>query len=215
MTPTEILTAARRKYNAVGDSFYADEELLDLLYEACQELAVEAKVIEQTYTTDSVADQQEYAYPTRAIQIKRVTYDGRKLHPINFREDDALTLNNSDSDDTGIPLYYAIWNETLILRPIPAEDNIEIKVYAYAEPAEIDTSSTLEVPTRYHMDCVNFIVSELCAKDENATMAKYYRDRWDRAVSKAKRFGQKMRRGDSFASVIDEESMPGTLLGGA
>ena len=43
MTPTEIMTRARTRYNAVGDKFFSDAELLDGIYEASMELAIETE----------------------------------------------------------------------------------------------------------------------------------------------------------------------------
>lgn len=51
MTPTQILTSARNKYNAVGDSFWSDDELLGILYDACVEMTDDADMIERTYST--------------------------------------------------------------------------------------------------------------------------------------------------------------------
>jgi hypothetical protein len=213
MTPTAIETLARQKYNAVGDTYFSASELMGYMWEASMVLAREAYAIERTYTTDSVADQQEYSYPTYALAIKRVTYDGQKLAQITFREDDALTFNQSDTTATGTPQYFAIWNNTLILRPIPSTADLEIKIYAYAEPQEIDDTSTLEVPTRYHLDIVNFVVCQMFLKDQNTAMADRYQAKWDKAVVDAKRFQAKRKRADGFAVVQDEESLSITLLG--
>lgn len=212
MTPTEVETAARAKYNATGDTFYSSDEILGLMYEASLQMAVEALVIERTFTTTTVASQQEYDYPGNAITIKRVTYNGNKLAPISFREDDSLTLNNATTTSSGSPQFYAIWNETFILRPIPDAAQT-LKVYAFVEPQAITTTSTLEIPSRYHRDLVNFIVAEMAAKDNNMSKAQYYMGLWAAAMNRAKREMRKRLRGDSPAHVMEEESQLTTILG--
>lgn len=213
MTITQIETAARNKYNAVGDSNWSSAEIWDLIYQACLELAIECYVIEKSFTATTVDGTQEYAFPTYAIAIKRVTYDGGKLEPISFREDDALTMNNQALTSKGTPQYYAVWNQTIILRPLPDAAKT-LKVYAYVEPQLIAAATaTIEVPTRCQMRLVDFIVSDMAAKDQNFQMAKYYSDRWEAYKIKEKVFTRKRLRADGFAAVKDEESLPVTLLG--
>lgn len=212
MTPTQILTAARNKYNAVGDSFYSDDELLHLIYEGSVILATEAKCIERVFSTSTVASQQEYTYPTSLIEIKRITYNGEKLKPVNFREDDSLTLGNAATTSTGTPQYYSIWNETIYLRPIPSAVGT-LKIFGCVEPQIPGINSTLEVPSMLHIHLVNYVVSEMCDKDENDRFAQKYMEKFLAGVTSAKRWSQKKKRGDAFAVVQDEESLSETILG--
>lgn len=205
MTPTQILTSARNRYNAIGDSFWGEDELLGLLYDACLDMTRECFLIERTYSTSTVASQQEYAYPTDTITIKRITYNGAKLVPMNMREDDQVTGLNQATTSTGTPAFYFIWNETISLRPIPSEVGT-LKIYSYNEPAVILISSTLEIPTQFHMDTVNYIVSEMSSKDMNFRKAEYYSKKWEIAKMNAKRFARKQKRGDAMAHVMTEES---------
>ena len=77
MTPSEVETAARRQYNATGDTFFSSEELAQLMYFGQMELAREVFCIEQTYSASTVSGTQGYAYPSQVIGIKRITVDGR------------------------------------------------------------------------------------------------------------------------------------------
>lgn len=206
MTVTQIITAARNRYNAVSDSFWSDSELIQELYDACLDMARESLVIERTYSTSAVASQQDYAYPGDTIAIKRVTYNGKKLRPISFREDDSITGLNQSTTATGTPQYYAIWNETLSLRPIPSGTDT-IKVWSYNEPAALTATSTLEIPTQFHMDLVNYILAQMGAKDSNFTAAQFYSLKWSAAKLAAKRWSARKKRSDGFAAVQDEDAM--------
>lgn len=200
MTPTQILTSARNKYNAVGDSFWSDDELLGILYDACVEMTDDADMIERTYSTSTVASQQEYSYPLDTTKIKRITFNGRKLYPIDFRIDDDITGYNQSTSSTGTPAYYFIWNDTISLRPIPSDVGT-LKIYAYNEPAELTITSVLEIPTQFHKDLIYFIVSEMTAKDKQFDHAQYYLNKWEKAKLRAKAFMRKKRRGDGPAYV--------------
>lgn len=213
MTPTQILTSARNKYNAISDSFFSDDELLLYLYDGCTELNQEALLIERTYTTTSVASQQEYDYPGDAIAIKRITYGGRKLKPISFREDDSITGLNQTTVATATPQYYYIWNETIALRPIPSGTGDEIKIWVFKEPAEILISSVIEIPTQFHKDLVKYLTMEMATKDKQFNHADRYEAKWEKAKVAAKRWAKRKNRGDSFAVVQDEDMMVEGYLG--
>lgn len=213
MTPTQIETNARNMYNAIGDSFFSQDEILTLMYNACIELTRESLLIERTYSTTSVASQQEYAFPSDTIALKRVTYNGKKLKPITLREDDSITGLNQSTTATATPQYYFLWNNTISLRPIPAASGDTIKIYSYNEPATIVVSSVLEIPTQFHMDLVYYIVSEMAAKDSNFTAAQYYQTKWEKSRLAAKRWAKKKNRGDSFSVVQDEDMMVEGYLG--
>lgn len=212
MTPSEIETAARRQYNAVGDSAFAQAEIFDLIYQAQLELAMDVKVIHQTHSVTTTTGTQGYTFPTNTIAIKRVTYNGSKLHPISMREDDALTLNNSATTAQGSPQYYYQWGDQVYLRPIP--DAAEtLKFYTYDQPSVVTANTTLETPSRYHMGIVNYVVSEMFAKDLNLPMSRHYLEKWNQTKQQAKVFERKRQTGDSFKAVVDEESLPTTILG--
>lgn len=212
MTVSEIIEAARREYNAVGDTNWSDSELCVLIYQACMMLATEAKVIRRIHTTTTTAAQREYAIPTNTISIKRVEYNGQKLHPLNFREDDVLTLGNASTTNSGTPQHYAQWDETIFLRPIPAEAQT-LKIFSFMEPQAVTTSSTLEVPTRCHPHLKDFLLERMYSKDKDFSSAKYFGDKWEKYVTKEKQFTKRMLRGDAFPTVQDEELLTQSLLG--
>jgi hypothetical protein len=182
------------------------------MWDACLDLTRECNVIERVYTTATVASQQEYSFPSSTISIKRITYDGKKLKPITFREDDSITGLNQATTSTGTPQYYYQWNETIYLRPIPT-DVATLKIYTFNEPQKLTISSSLEIPLQFHMDLLDYIVSEMAAKDSNFEAAKYYAKKWEEAKDSIKKWQKKRLRGDSFASVQDEDSMVEGYLG--
>ncbi len=213
MTPLQVNTAARQRYNVVNDSFFADTEIYLMMDQAAQELVAEALLIERVYTTPSVASQQEYALPTNAIAVKRITYDGKKLAPFTFREDDILTIMNQAVTSTGIPSEYATWDGTVYLRPIPAVAALTIKIFAYVQPQPVTVTSTLEIPSQYHMALVNFLIAAMATKDKNYSAASFHYDLWEKDKARIKRLEHKKKRGDSFAVVKNIDIFPQTTLG--
>jgi hypothetical protein len=212
MTPLQIEEASRNKYNAIGDNFYGQDEIMGLITEACQELAESAINIETIYTTTTVASQQAYSVPTNAISIKRVEYDGGKLERITLREDDTLTNMKSDSTDAGTPIYYFEWNDQIYLRPTPVAA-ATMRIFTFDQHADISTSSTILIPNLFHRRLVNFVVKELCAKDQNWQAHDRYLALWQKTLTDAKKWTKRRKRGDEFQIVKNTDAHPTSILG--
>jgi hypothetical protein len=206
MTPLEVVTFARQQYNAVGDTFFSDPEMYSLIKMAQTELATKAKCIERVYSTTTVAGTQTYDFPTLAIEIKRVTYDGYVLEPITFREDDLLTAYDQATTSQGSPRYVAVWNRTLYLRPIP-DSALTLLIQAVIGPDDVSATSTLDVPALFHIDLADFLLWKMAVKDKNWSAADYFKKIWDEKVEKAQATWRKHKRAAGFAAVPDVEGM--------
>lgn len=215
MTPAQVEESARRRYNAVNASFWSQDEIYKIIYEGEQILAIEALVIEDKDTSiTTVNGTRAYSYPSLTIAIKRIEYNGRKLQPIDLREDDALTLNNSGTLSTGDSQYYAIWNDQIYLRPIPSAAQT-LTLYRYKEATLLTTASvSLSVPVRCHTALIDYTIAHMGAKDGNFGIMDRYMNRWDSHLDQIKRWNAKRKRTDGYAVVKDEESLPVTFLGG-
>lgn len=214
MTPAEIILAARQKYNAVGDTNWSDSEICTLIYAGELELFAECgMVIENTFSTSTVASTREYALPSNAASIKRIEYDGKKLFPITFRDDDSLTNQNEATTATGTPEYYSIFDSTVYLRPIPSAV-ATLTMYANCEPQAVTTTSVLEIPPFTHGALVDFVTAEMASKDLNFQMANYYMNKWQNVhIPRIKKRIKLNKRGDGFAIVQSEELLPHGSLG--
>lgn len=217
MTPSEIEAQARAKYNAAGDNFFSSLEICGYIYQAELEISNECDIIEAYTTMPVISGTRKYAFPSQVRKIKRVeAVDAsgtvQKLEPITFREDDALTLVNVASTTLGKPQFYEIFNFNIYLRPIP-DGAYTLNIYSYNEPIVVTTTSTLELPTPFHMDVTDFVVMHMYLKNQNIEMAKAYADVWTSAKSRMKRWAQKKKRGDAFTIVMNEDNLAVTLTG--
>jgi hypothetical protein len=214
MTPQQIEESIRRRYNAVSSSFWSQDEIFKIMYEAEMTMAIEDLVIEAKDTsTSTVIGTRIYNYPSLVIGIKRIEYNGLKLQPIDFREDDALTFQDATSTLTGLPQYYAIWNKQIYLRPTP--DAVQtLTIYAYKEPTLLTTASTtMSAPTICHPAIINYGASFMAMKDQNLNMFDRYQQLWESDRIKIRQWFLRKKRTDGYAVVKDEESLPITLLG--
>ena len=217
MTPAEIETASRRKYNSASSSFFSSAEIYDLIYQAELEIAQKTRMLEGLSTAlTTTSGTRNYSMTSVMSELKRVEYNGSKLKKIDMREDDSLTLSNSDSTATGTPQYYSEWNRTIYLRPTPDTSSVVLRVYYYALPAPITSASqVLEVPALFHMCIVDYVAAEMASKDENHKTASVYFDKWyNKHLPEMEAWVAKKKRGDSFKVVKDELDTIGTYLGG-
>ena len=212
ITPQQVNTAARQRYNAVGDDFWSDEEIYNTIFQACLEFC-SACPLEATYSTTSVANQQEYDYPTNVVAIKRITYDGRKLVPYTFREDDVSTILNQATTSTGTPDSYATWNNIIYLRPIPSTAGLTIKIFGYIEPQPVTSGSTLEIPVRYQMSLINPVLAEMAAKNKNYEGFERYRSLWEKDLMRAKKDYRLGKVGDAFQVVKNVDILAQSFMG--
>lgn len=215
MTPAQVETYARDRYNASTSTFWSQDVVFKLIYQAELDLATDCFVIEGAPDTSisTVASTRAYSFPSLCIAIKRIEYAGQKLQPIDFRDLDSLTLSTTATAATGTPQYYAEWNSKVYLYPTP--DAIgTVTIYPYQEPTLLTTSSTaLSTPTRVHMKLVDFVVAAMAEKDGNYPMADRYRKLWDATKLNERRLIAKRKRTDGFATVKSEEVLPNTILG--
>lgn len=212
MDLADLITYARQQYNSVGDDFFPDAQLYKHIEQAQLELATAGLLIEDTLTTTTVSGQQEYSFPTNTIAVRRVTWNGQKLMPIDMRDADTVTLFNTATTATGTSQYYSVWEKTFSLWPTP-NDAQTLKVWAYCEPQSVSSSSTLEVPSEFHIRLADYILEKKAAKDKNFEAASYYANEWAKTLAKARAWARKRRTTDALVFVRDEEKMNQTLIG--
>lgn len=204
MTPTQIENQARQMYNAVGDSFFPQDMILNIIYQAQLEMGVEVDFIEETFSTTSVAAQREYTYPDNTVSIKRIEYAGVKLNKVELKDDPKT----STTEASGTPDSYAIWNDVVILFPTPDTTGDAIKMFTHQRASAVTTTSVLNIPAQYHMAIVDLILSVFFAKDKDRQMSIFHRNIWNEAVRKAKMETARRKRTDRFAQVRDSDYEP-------
>jgi len=206
MTPVQLETFIRQRYNAVGDNFFTQAEIFLNIFAAQCELAMESFCIRGTYTTSSVANQRAYDFPSKTISIRRVEYNGKRIFPNDFVDDDDITGNNPGTTSTGTPEYYQTWNNELYLRPIPSSAVTDgIKIYSYDLPDTVTSTGTLDVPERYHLFLADFVLYTMFAKEKNNNMATYHYDIWLKNKEKVIQTERMRDVGDEFKVVKDFE----------
>lgn len=208
MTPVDLETYVRQRYNAVGDTFFPAVEIYNFFYMAQMIMATKTFCIQNVYTTTSVASQRQYDFPSSTIAILRVEYDGKKIDPNDFDDDDISTGNNPGTTSTGTPTTYQIWGSDVYLRPIPSTSALEIKIYSFDEPQTVSAITQLDVPGRYHLMLADYALFCMFAQDKNNVMSSKHLAIWEQHVMDVKDIEARRRVADKFNVVKD-----GDLLG--
>lgn len=209
MTPTELETYVRQQYNAVGDSRFPQGLIFGYFYEAQVQLATEANCIRRVYETTSVEDQRVYDFPTNAFSLVRVEYNGERLTPNDFIDDDATTGNNANDSITGTPEFYQQWDQEIYLRPIPDTDGVTIKLYTYDLPSIPTAVGNLDVPDRYHIKLANYALGCMASADLNFPLADRYFKAWQTdkeqciAVEKASKTQDRLRTVKDYNEITE------------
>ena len=148
------------------------------------------------------------------IRLKRVTYAGEKLSPIDEATNDSISVSNPSSTTAGTPQFYRQWGTTLSLHPIPASSSDEIKLWYYGLPDVTTATSTLDTPAEYHIHIANYGVPMLMAtKEIGDTRSNKLADMWEQKVVEIIGQEKKRRRGDRLSRVKREEDLEVTNLG--
>lgn len=206
MTPAEFLNQARARYNATSDTFWSDAEIYAYLTDACTEAAREGGLIVEGIDTSitTVAGTQNYSFPTSVVAVKRMTYDGMRVDPIDMVEDDIVTGINATTTDQGTPTFYWTWANVIYLRPLPSAAKV-LKLWVLKTPTAVTSVSTLEIPAELHAELFPYVLMEMAAKDSNWDAADRYEKKWARSIAKIKAWAVKRKRKDGFTSVKNDE----------
>lgn len=211
MTPLEIIEASRNNLNAVGDTFWSDNELYQTLYRVMNRVARRTRVIESTSTASSVIAQADYTGPSNTLELVRVTFDGIKLQRIDLRQYDAL--NPAGTANSGTPAYYLYYNDTVTLYPTPATVGT-IKYWTIGFPSSVPTAaSTITIPAQFHDVLTLGVTSEMCSKDLDHPQTMYWKNKFDLALAEMESHIRLRKRSDRFTVVKDESSYLSTELG--
>jgi len=164
-----LITRSRTRINETSTTFHTDANLIAYADEGQKYVVRETKSLEGSSTTTVASGTQTYALPSDCIVIRRITFDGIKLFPIDFIELDEAGLDETDS--TGTPSNYYIWNDTLCLYPIPGGSGT-LKIYYYKAPATISLSTaSLETKVVYDDAIICYMTYLALIKDSESDLS--------------------------------------------
>jgi hypothetical protein len=168
-----IISSGRLRINESSTKFHTDANLVLYCNEAQKYVVRETKCLEAIDTSNtSISGTQNYALPSDFMALRRVLYDGKKVSKTDFLEIDESGID--ETDYSGTPKSYYLWNDTLYFIPIPSVTGHAIKIFYYNNPATITaTTDTLETNTLYDDLLVSYMVYLAFIKDGEEQKADY------------------------------------------
>jgi hypothetical protein len=207
MTPTELTDAARNVTNTNGSTFVSDAELLSYLNFGLRELSTYARCYETTDSYSSVVSQMTYTITGSAFEIKYLTYDGTKVHPVTQREAEAAGFLLQDSSSLGRPTEYYRWGNDVVFHPAPATAGLVIKVYSYGIHPTVTASATISMPEALQHYLVDYLCYRIASKEIGNPQAAQYLALWNADKESARKEMIQRNRSDSFRMVQSDENL--------
>lgn len=180
MTLAQAIDFVRNRHNAVSDTNWSDAEIYALITGRCNEILSIIGLIEAVdTTTTSIAGTQNYAFPTNAVFVKKILYDGYPVKILSIREAESLKEGNVVA--SGRPEYAYEWDKNFYFLPIPDESAKTITMYVEKMHPFIDggTQMTIDIPEILHFRLLDGVLADMFVKDLNQGMATHYENIWN------------------------------------
>lgn len=149
MTLAQLRDAVRVRLGvAPNDSFYGTSTLNDLINESVAAIGSEADWPWLTVSTSfaTVSGTAAYTPPADWVSTKQLIIDS--YDPIVLRS--ITDVRSWPSTDRGVPAMYTIFDDDLILRPVPDGVYTVIHDYIRTEPLLTQDSDSPRIPSQFH-----------------------------------------------------------------
>jgi len=167
-----IISTARVRLNETSTAFFTDANLVTFCNEAQKYFVRETKCLEGISTSTSVSGTQNYALPSDFYKLRRILYDGKSVKEVSFLDIDEADID--ETDISGDPKSFYLWNDSIYFIPIPNTTSDSIKIYYYKTPIAITLSSqTLETNSLYDDVIITYMVYLALIKDGEEEKADY------------------------------------------
>lgn len=194
MNLMDLKTRVKRQFGDTAGIQVTDDDITRWANDAQRDIVMRNETVLQTIsTTDAVAEQQDYAFPSdllvlRGIHYKRVDGDPSfyKLKGMSYQEFDEY-IDGWDGTAYGPshPIVYTTYANTISLFPIPVSsgtDNLKITYSRQPVDLESDTDE-IDLPLPYHNSVVDYCLSRAYELDEDWNAANMMKGKYDTGVA--------------------------------
>lgn len=169
----DIITRVQRTFGDESGAQITPEDIIRWINDAQEEI-VEANetLMQTTSSTDVVAGQAEYDYPSDLSIFRSMKYNGYRLRYMSFNEfNEYLDGYNSPVGvfGPGTPEVLMVWQNKITVFPTPSINLTNgFTIYYVRHPvAVVTTADTPEVPTQYHKAIVDYCLKQAYELDED------------------------------------------------
>ncbi len=177
MNFSEFQAQMRRQLEEPVEGVWSDTSILYWTNEEAVRLAKRAKCLRDEVYASATAGQWSYALPDYTLEPIAVYLDGNQLSRVDYG--DIRVLND---DTTGTPVFFAVTEGELVLRPTPDADGV-IRYFRYALPEPItDGSEEMPFDSQYNTIIEYGVLRRAFEQISDWTSAEMYRARYEDIV---------------------------------
>jgi hypothetical protein len=207
-TGTDVADRIRAQFGDTSGVQVADAAIIRWINDGQREIVNSNPILRATKTTDYIAGQQDYSFPTdKVLVIEAIYINGYPITAISPQEareyiktKDPLNVLNSPTPDVW-------WERAGIISFYPVSDTTAtngLKLEYIKVPTSITAfTDTLSVPDRYFNELVNYVTAQALELDENysaaAVKTRQFRDGLDRLSQK-----DAISNSDSYVSIMPD-----------
>lgn len=167
-TRDQAVTYVREDLSAKGVKFYSDSELVRHLQAAYREMARDFRFYSTTAADTTVANQQEYAWPDQAVEIRSVLYNAATyLEPRSIDWLERKVGLGWRNTAAGTPtMFYSEPMAKIGLYPKPSAGSVALSISVIAIPTPPASGSvTYTLPFIYEDALLALACARVCLKD--------------------------------------------------
>ena len=181
VTANTVITEVRRDLAETTAGFWADVDLLQWMDQAVQLIVSKTKCLEST-RVDQVLSANTWAYSLSAYSftdVEAVLHDSG----VTTEQTQVFSLQRvqiagiGHSKEKGKPKDYCLWNNELIIWPIPDSTQAGTTLYLYMSPkvsGVTSTSSPIETPHYFDDAILWYIKAQAYFKDSKTATGDYF-----------------------------------------
>jgi len=154
--------------------------------------------VEDIATIPAIPNQRAYNLPQNYIRIKLVTFNGLKL---TYRQ--IITQDFFSTGTTTYPDRFSIWNNQLLLGPLPPANTFPIVIYYYREPNPmVNPTDIPEIPNRFRPYIADYGGAQQMIADGALQDAQVLMSRFTQGVQEYMEWQRQRTR--EFKTILDE-----------
>ena len=191
ITVREAIDEVKQQFGEEGDVQITDAHVIRWINRGAREMAIRTKYLQETVTTDLLADVATYDFATdsgRLMNIDSVQVSGNPVGIITVVEADrdVSSLDPQRQNSAPVPSRAWIDNGVLHLHPKPSmavTGGLRIKYIAYPEKVT-DAADLLPVPDRLYNTILSFCLAQAQYLDADHPQAKQATEEFEQSMAR-------------------------------
>lgn len=170
LTLGELQVAVKRQFGDESGVQITDADITRWTNMGTVEIASKNKILQATASVTGTIGLQTYELGSIAadiIAIEDVSYGGRSLEQTD--NSGIKKLIGTDSAESGLPLYWYTWANSIKLWPVPTAAELLSIDYIKVPPRVSGAGDLLPLPDVYYERLLNFVLSKAYELDEDPT----------------------------------------------